>query len=192
MFTDESRFTLYQHDGRQLVRRRQGEVMVEQCVDANHGRRVPSIMVWGTMHHGGKSDLVVVDGNLAQMQYIDILRDTCLPFARAVFRDNFVLVQDNAPAHRAHRTRYFLAQEQVEVMDWPPCSPDMNPIEHLWDQMGKKLRRIEVLPRNLVELRAAVLQAWDQVDDERLGRLVDSMPRRVRALRNARGGNTRY
>ena len=174
------------------MRRRQGEDMLEQCVDENHGRRVPSIMVWGAMHHGGKSDIVVVEGTLAQMQYIDILRNTCLPFARATFRENFVLVQDNAPAHSGRRTRDFLAQEQVEVMDWPPRSPDMNPIEHLWNQMGNKVRQLESPPHNLVELRAAVLQAWHQLDDERVARLVDSMPRRVRALRNARGGNTRY
>ena len=47
---------------------------------------------------------------------------------------------DNAPAHTAPLTVNFLAANRVQVLDWPPLSPDMSPIEHLWDELGRRVR----------------------------------------------------
>ena len=192
VFADESRFTLHGSDGRLLVRRSQGERLLGTCVAPNHGSRQPSVMVWGAVHHGGKSDLVIFDENVNQGNYVDVMRDSMLSFARASFQDNFVFVHDNAPPHTARRTRDFLAEEEVEVMQWPPKSPDMNTIEHVWDQMGVILRDMDNPPSNLAELRQALVHAWNQIPVWRVTRLVSSMPRRVRALRAAHGGYTRY
>ena len=115
-----------------------------------------------------------------------------VPYARATFQNNFVLVHDNATCHTAHHTRDFLAQEQVEVMPWPANSPDMNPIEHIWDQMGAHIRDMANPPTNINELRWAVQQAWDAVTVESIQNLVDGMPRRVTALSRAREGHTKY
>ena len=192
VFSDESRFTLYSNDGRRRVRRRRGERLLECCVAQNHGNRGPSVMVWGAIHHGDKSELVILDRTLNQYGYIDILRDNMLPFARRTFQHNFVYVQDNATPHVARRTADFLHTQEVEVMAWPPRSPDMNPIEHVWDQMGVFIREMENPPTNLAELRHAVQAAWDSVTQDSIADLIDGMPRRVAALAAARGGYTRY
>ena len=89
----------------------------------------------GAIHHGGRSELVVVDGAMNCHWYIQILRNEMLPWATAVFGHNFVYVQDNAPPQTARDTEAFLDQRYVEVMDWPARSPDMDPIEYVWDQM---------------------------------------------------------
>ena len=182
VFADESRFTLHRNDGRLSVRRMAGERLLGTCVAPNHGTRRPSIMVWGAIHHGEKSPILVIDGNLRQDGYI----------ARHTFRDNFVFVHDNAPPHVSNITRAFMVAEGLEVMHWPAKSPDMNPIEHVWDQMSVILRDSDNPPTNLAELRAAVLQAWDRLTIQRVANLIESMPRRVRALQAAAGGYTRY
>lgn len=192
IFSDESRFALFHADGRVRVRRRQGERLIDACIQPTDGNRGPSVMVWGAIHHGGKSDLIVLDGTMNRHRYIRILQDHMLPWARATFGRNFVYVQDNAPPHKARDTTRFLDEQDVEVMDWPARSPDMNPIEHVWDQMGIWIRDMAFPPSTVVELQQAVRQAWDAVGPQRVRNLVESMPRRVRAVLAARGGNTRY
>jgi transposase len=68
-------------------------------------------------------------------------------------------------------------------------SPDMNPIEHAWDFIGRKINQRNPKCQNIDELRTAILQEFPQ---ERLRRLVRSMTRRVTELHNKCGGNTRY
>jgi hypothetical protein len=63
-------------------------------------------------------------------------------------------------------------------------SPDMNPIEHLWDFIGRKINQHNPKYQNIDELRTAILQEWQQFPQERFGRLVRSMTRRVTELHN--------
>ena len=109
-----------------------------------------------------------------------------------VFGRNFVYVQDNAPPHTARDMTVFLDQQDVEVMDWPARSPDMNPIEHVLDQMSVWIRDMDDPPSTVAELNNPVRQAWAAVRPGRVRTWVESMPRRVRALLAARGGHTRY
>ena len=109
-----------------------------------------------------------------------------------VFGRNFVYVQDNAPPHTAHDTTAFLDQQDVEVIDWPARSPDMNPIEHVWDQTSVWIRDMDDPLSTVAELNNAVRQAWAAVRPGRVRTLVESMPRRVRALVAARGRHTCY
>ena len=120
IFSHEPRFSLYHSDGRVRVCRRQGERPIDACVQPNGGNRGPSVMVWGAIHHGGRNELV--------------------------FGRNFVSIQDNAPPHTAHDTAASLEQHDVEVMDWPARSLDMNPIEHVWDQMAIWIRDMDNPP----------------------------------------------
>ena len=77
-------------------------------------------------------------------------------------------------------------------MPWPENLLDMNPIEHMCDQMGVYIRDMTNPSTNLIELRQALLQAWDSVTLESIQHLVNGMPRCVTALSAARGGHTPY
>lgn len=77
-------------------------------------------------------------------------------------------------------------------LPWPACSPDMNPIEHAWDALGRAINDREVIPQNLQELADALREEWDAMPVDVINKLLDSMPRRLHALVRARGGHTRY
>ena len=102
----------------------------------------------------------MVDGAMNRHWYIQILRNQMLPWATGVFGRNFMYVQGNAPPHTARDTAAFLDQQDVEVMDWPARSPDMNPNEHVWDQMSVWSRDMDDPPSTVAELINAVGQAW--------------------------------
>jgi hypothetical protein len=135
---------------------------------------------------------VFLDGALNQDQYIVILRERMLPFARATFMANFLYQDDNAPAHRGRRATDFPDEEEVERLPWPAFSPDMNPIENLWALMTHRLNERRPQPSCLEDLRTALVEEWEAIPLDTLQSLVEGMPRRVRALATARGGHTRY
>ena len=94
--------------------------------------------------------------------------------------DRPMFMDDNARPHRARIVQhFFLQQEAVQTIPWPAMSPDMNPIEHVWDFIGRKINQRNPKCQNIDELRTAILQEWQQSPQERLRRLVPSMTRRV-------------
>lgn len=191
LFSDESRFQLYHADGRLRVWRRVGE----RYADANVLRRVAygggGVMVWAGICHGHRTRLHFIDGNLNGQRYRDeILRPIVVPFMELHNVGTFQ--HDNARPHTARISRDFLQEEDIHVLDWPPYSPDMSPIEHLWDVLDQRLRQRVPAPQNVRQLRPALLEEWDNIPQATIDNLIMSMRRRCTALREAHGGHTRY
>jgi transposase len=74
----------------------------------------------------------------------------------------------------------------------PANSPDINPIEPVWHELKKIIRGLSPLPNTVVQLRAAILKAWDELDIQDIDKYVKGMPKRVLAVLAAKGGHTRY
>lgn len=83
-------------------------------------------------------------------------------------------------------------QLQLRSLRWPSRSPDMNPIEHVWDFLKRSIQRENPPPQNVAQLRQAITVAWQRLPQDFLRRLILGMPRRVAALLRARGCHTRY
>jgi transposase len=141
-----------------------------------------------------KLDLYTLDGNLTGQKYRDnVPAPRVIPhFDNHALADSPMFMDDNARPHRARIVQHSLQQEAVQTIPWPAISPDMNPIEHVWDFIGRKINQRNPKCQNIDELRTAILQEWQQFSQERLRRLVRSMTRRVAELHNRRGGYTRY
>uniref|UniRef100_A0A1A7YAS8 Transposase Tc1-like domain-containing protein n=2 Tax=Iconisemion striatum TaxID=60296 RepID=A0A1A7YAS8_9TELE len=193
LFTDESRFTLSTCDRRERVWRRQGE-RYAACNVVQHDRfGGGSVMVWGGISMEGRTDLYCLgNGALTAIRYPDeILEPFVRPYADAV-GPGFLLMHDNARPHVARVCRQYLEDEGIETIEWPSRSPDLNPIEHLWDIMFGSIRRRQVAPQTVQELRDALTQIWEEMPQDTIRCLIRSMPRRCQACTQARGGHTRY
>ena len=139
----------------------------------------------GVLWYGGgimcrsKTNLIVVQGNLNAQGYINqILQPEAVPFLQR--HGPALLMHDNARPHR----------NNVNV-PWPAVSPDMNPIEHIWDYIGRKVRTRGNV-HNLRDLENALIQEWNNIPNVVIRRYVRSMPGRFAACINSRGGHTRY
>ena len=96
-------------------------------------------MVWGGIMGRGKTNLIVVKGNLYAQGYINqILQPEAVPFLQR--HGPAILMHDNSRPHVARICRQFLNRNNVKVLPWPAVSPDINMIEHVWDYLGRKVR----------------------------------------------------
>ena len=143
-----------------------------------------------SLHH--RTPLHRVEGNLTGIAYMDdILRPITIPALQAV-GPGAILQDDNVRPHRARVVNNFLQQQQVIRMDWPSRSPDLNPVEHLWDILGRRIRANHPPPPNLNVLFQTLQQEWQAIPQNTLQTLVRSMRQRCLAGINANGGHTRY
>ncbi|KAG7484209.1 hypothetical protein MATL_G00046870 [Megalops atlanticus] len=138
-----------------------------------------SVMVWGGISLEGRKNLhVLANGSLTAVRYRDeILRPIVRPYASAV-GPGFLLMQDNAQHHVDREFRQFLDDERIDYIDWPSRSPDLNPIENLWDIMYRHIRRRQVAPQTVKELTDALVQVWEEIPQDTIRHLIRSMPRR--------------
>lgn len=150
-------------------------------------------MVWGGISLDGRTALhVLTRGTLTAIVYRnEILRPIVRPYAGAV-GPGFLLMHDNARPHVALVCHQFLHDEGIDAMDWPACSQDLNPNEHIWDSMSRSIHQRHVAPQTVQELTDALIQVWEAIPQENIRRLIRSMPRRCREVIQARGGHTHY
>ncbi|GFX48442.1 transposable element Tc1 transposase [Trichonephila clavipes] len=107
VFSDESRFNLWHHDGRIRVRHYAGERHIPECIIKRHSRRTPGVMVWGAIAHHGRSQLLRIVGNLNSTRYVnEVLQPQDIPFLQGL--PGAVFQQDNARPHVAKTVKPYL------------------------------------------------------------------------------------
>ena len=139
-------------------------------------------MVWAGISSNGRTALVIVNGNVTSRRYIDEShRPHVVPYLRQMGQ-NAIFQDDNARTHRARIVDDFLRQNGVEGLGWPPMSPDLSCIEHLWDILGRAVNKRINQQTRLADLQRLLLQEWaviPQIKIQRLGEFNEEEAERV-------------
>ncbi|GFX00549.1 transposable element Tc3 transposase [Trichonephila clavipes] len=110
---------------------------------------------------GSRTDFHIFDaGSVNGTRYCN---EILLPYVR-LFRDamglQLLFMDDNAPCHHTVAAKQLLESEDIEGMDWPARSPDLNLIDHVWDFLGRRLAARTLPPVTIRELRLALQDEW--------------------------------
>ncbi|GFS87172.1 transposable element Tcb2 transposase [Trichonephila clavipes] len=142
---------------------------------------------------GSRTDLHIFDaGSVNGTRYCN---EILLPYVR-LFRGamglQFLFMDDNAPCHRTVAAEQLLESEDIERMDWPARSPDLNPIEHVWYFLGRRLAARTLPPVTIRELRLALQDEWAAMPQQLIDTLILSMGRRCETCLAVRGDHNPY
>jgi len=130
IWSDESRFELFNNDSRNWVWRKKDERYKIECLKPTVKNSI-GIMVWGCFCNNKLGPLVLVDGTLNSDKYIELLKEHLIPFLNNLGIENHIFQDDNAPCHASARTKKWKEDNSIERLPWPAQSPDLNPIENL-------------------------------------------------------------
>jgi transposase len=148
----------------------------------------------GCISHDCKLNLLTIKGNLTGDQYIrDVLQPVIvLHFDNRPLAARPVYMDYNARPYRSRAVTAYLQSEAVTYVPCPAMSPDLNPIEHIWDMLGRRILAHDPPVQNIRQLEAALHREWQQLSEQDIRRLIGGIRRRVEAVIQTRGGYTRY
>lgn len=149
-------------------------------------------MVWAAVSSFGRVKLCFVSKKMNGADYRIVLRRGLLPFWRRNRTKNLTFMQDGAPIHRAAQTKRWLMARRIPLLDWPACSPDLNIIENVWGYMVRKIYGGNKQYRDVKDLKAAIIDAWHEVDQHLLDGLYHSLDNRLFQVIQRNGRSTDY
>lgn len=193
LFSDETRVSLRGADGRQRVYRRANERFSSCALVQTVGYQGGSIMLWGGISYEARTEIVIFSrGGITAQRYLEeVLEDHVIPFVPFI-GDEFVLMHDNARPHIARCVTEYLDAVGIQRLPWPARSPDLNPIEHIWDNLKRRVRARSPAPNTIEELKTAVEEEWYNIPQSDIQDIMDGLRNRMLEVIRARGGNTSY
>ncbi|GFV62427.1 transposable element Tcb1 transposase [Trichonephila clavipes] len=193
LFSEESRFSLSSDCRRQLVWRESGTAYRPENIQEKDRYPTCSIMVWAGIMINDRTRLhVVANGTMTGQRYIDEVLLHHVRLFRSAVGDKFVFMDDNATCHRTLAIQDCLDNEGIQRLVWPVCSPDLNPIENVWDALGRQVAGRNYPPTNKNTLIRALTEEWDKLPQQLLDNVVQSMVRRVECCSTLHGGYIPY
>lgn len=190
IYSDECKFDLFGSYCIKWIRRPKGQRnnIQYQIPTVKHGGG--SVMVWGCFTASGVGPIVRITGRMDSHIYTKILEDNLLPFAKDQMPADYIFQQDNDPKHKSCFTKTWFELNNVHVMPWPSQSPDCNPIEHIWDELKRRIKSKKCTNAN--QLFDLIKHEWQNIDHETIMKLIKSMNSRCNEVIASKGFATRY
>ena len=188
LWSDEMKINLFGSDGFKHLWRRSVEEYKDKCVMPTVKQGGGNIMVWGCMSAAVVRELDFIEGNMKSNMYCEKLQQSMITSLQKLGR-RAVFQHVNDLKRTPKTTTALLKRLRVKLMDWPSRSLELNPIEH----RGILKRKVEVcIVSNICQLRDVVMEEWKSIPVAPCEALVNSMPRRVKAVLDNDSGHTKY
>ncbi|KFM74662.1 Transposable element Tc3 transposase, partial [Stegodyphus mimosarum] len=178
MFSDESRFSLQSDSRWTFIWRAPDTRYHQENIIERHRYGGAGVLVWDGIILDSRIDLHVQIGTMTSQIYRDVILEQHVRLFRGAMGAQFVFMDDNVRPHRANIISECLQAEDITGMDWPAFSSDLNPVEHVWDMLGRRVAARQPPPTCLPELRRALFFEWCNIPQDQIDNLILSMPRR--------------
>ncbi|GFW00547.1 transposable element Tcb2 transposase [Trichonephila clavipes] len=175
LFSDESRFSLSSDCRRQLIWHESGTAYRPENIQEKDRYPTCIIMVWAGIMINGRTRLhVAANVTMTGQRYIDEVLLPHVRLFRGAVSDKFVFMDDNATCHRTLAVQDCLDSEGIQRLVWPARSPDLNPIENVWDALGRQVAGRNYPPTNKNTLIRALTEEWDKLPQQLLDNVVQN------------------
>ncbi|GFT70570.1 transposable element Tcb2 transposase [Trichonephila clavipes] len=186
--TDECRFSTRSYSQRVLIWREIGTRFYPSNIKERHRYAGPGVLVWGGIMLNGYTELHIFDrGSVTGDRYCEEVLLPHVRLFRGAIGPDFIFMDDNARQHRTFAVEELLESEDITRMDWPAYSPDLNPLEYVWDALGRRIAARLHHPENTQRFKQMLIEEWAPLPQEMFHQLVLSMRRRCEATIAVRG-----
>ena len=170
----------------------------DERIDRENVNEVPGdqefLFYAGWISAEGVGDLVEIDLPFTGLKYADILKGKYIRSLPKMLltKASSILLMDNDPRHKSNVVSSKLREKRINVLNFPPMSGDLNPIENVWSILQSRVQARK--PHNLNQLRSMLQEEWAIIDSDKelLRNLIRSMPRRLNEVILRDGWYTRY
>ena len=131
---------------------------------------------WGAISMNGKVDLHLFVSNLTKEDYVKILKDN-LKDIKQIGGKSFVFQWDNDPRHKSKLALEFYEKNKIDQLDWPPYSPDLNPIEYIWGIIKQEVNKCNL--SKISEVILKVKEVWSELDQSKVEHSIENLPIRL-------------
>lgn len=189
IFSDEKKFNMDGPDGFQHYFH---DLRKEELVLSRNHSRQGGVMVWAAVTYFGTITLDFQSTKMNANTYKETLQRALLEIQSIFEGRGHIFQQDNAPIHTAKSVRAHFESRNIEVLPWPPYSPDLNIVENVWGWLSRRVYEGGKQYDNKNDLIEAIKRAWNQIPINYLQALYHSMPNRIYEVILKKGGNTHY
>jgi transposase len=194
IFSDETKINRLGSDGRRWAWKHPSRQLSIDYIKPTLKFGGGSLMMWGCMTSFGVGHACRIEGNMDADLYCQIIEGELMQtidlFELRV--EDIIFQHDNDPKHASKLATDCLIKNKISLLSWPAQSPDMNPIEHIWGYLKKRLADYSNFPEGVNELWSRVEHEWEAISSAFCCNLIDSMPKRIHAVLKAKGGYTNY
>jgi transposase len=190
LFGDET-YIYLGANGQIWVQRPQDAAYQSEYMAQGQSNFAPKIGIWACFARQGVGALRIFDDNMDTILYTDTMQRSMKPCALRFWPSGaWFYLQDNASYHKSHRSLAWFHNNGVSLVELPPHSPDLNPIENLWADLKRRVESHH--PRDIRELKEIVTWEWSNTSQSTCSNLVDSMNDRMLSVIAAEGFKTGY